>query len=435
MIRFPSRLMLVLASLALGSCELPGAAPAPKVSTEADTADRTTPTPDDYWVLNAAPASPGAPAPDASTAAVLAETPRSMAGLSKPRVVPDPPFDRTEVARFDQPWAMVFLPDGRLLVTEKPGRLKLLDLGSRTLGDVRGLPAVAFGGQGGLGDVVLHPRFASNGLVYFSFAEAGPASTRGAAVARARLLLDASGTGGALEDVQVVWRQLPKVTGEGHYGHRLAFDANDRLWITSGDRQKLAPAQDLDSALGKLVRLNDDGSTPADNPFFAQGGTAAQVWSLGHRNPLGLAFDAQQRLWVHEMGPAGGDELNLIERGANHGWPLVSEGNHYDGAVIPRHSTRPEFAAPKIWWSPVIAPSGFIIYSGDMFPDFRGDGFIGGLASQALIRVEFDGTTAREAKRYPMGRRIREVEQGPDGALWVLEDGVDARLLKLTRNF
>jgi glucose/arabinose dehydrogenase len=204
------------------------------------------------------------------------------------------------------------------------------------------------------------------------------------------------------------------------------------LWITSGDRQAMTPAQDLQSNLGKLIRLNEDGSVPTDNPFAAQGGRAAQVWSYGHRNLLGIAFDAQGRLWTHEMGPAGGDELNLIVRGDNYGWPLVSEGNHYDGTTIPRHATRPSFNAPEAWWTPVIAPSGFVIYSGEMFRFFQGDGFIGGLASQALIRVRFEGNGAREVKRYPMGRRIREVEQGPDGALWLLEDGSNARLLKLT---
>jgi len=345
--------------------------------------------------------------------------------------IPNPPFTSTAVAQFDQPWAMVFLPDGRLLVTQKPGQLKVCNPANGQIGAITGIPAVAYGGQGGLGDVVLHPQFASNGLVYFSYVEAGPNDTRGAAVARAKLTLDAAG-GGALSGQQVIWRQVPKVTGEGHFGHRLAFDATGKLWITSGDRQKFDPAQDMQSNLGKVLRLNDDGSIPADNPFVDAGGISAQVWSLGHRNPLGIAFDAQGRLWTHEMGPQGGDELNLIERGSNYGWPLVSNGDHYDGAPIPDHDTRPDLNAPEAWWTPVIAPAGFIIYSGTAFPYFRGHGFIGGLASQALIRVEFDGVQAREAERYPMGHRIREVEQGPDGAIWVLEDGAGARLLKLT---
>ncbi|MDQ3618038.1 MAG: PQQ-dependent sugar dehydrogenase [Pseudomonadota bacterium] len=347
--------------------------------------------------------------------------------------IPDPPFAVTEIARFAEPWAMTFLPDGRLLVSEKQGLLKLLDIGNRQVGNILGVPAVAYGGQGGLGDVVLHPQFASNALVYLSYAESGANDTFGAAVVRGRLTLDGNG-GGSLSEVQLIWRQLPKVTGQGHYGHRLAFDPQGKLWISSGDRQKFDPAQDLQSSLGKLVRLNDDGSIPADNPFVSQGGVAAQVWSLGHRNVLGLAFDPQGRLWSHEMGPQGGDELNLVERGANYGWPIVSNGDHYGGADIPDHDTRPEFNAPEAWWTPVIAPSGFIVYTGSAFPYFHGDGFIGGLASRALIRIQFDGVQAREAARYDMGQRIREVEQGPDGAIWLLEDGVDARLLRLTEN-
>lgn len=186
--------------------------------------------------------------------------------------------------------------------------------------------------------------------------------------------------------------------------------------------------------LGKIVRLNDDGSVPADNPFQDDGDIAKQIWTLGHRNPLGLAFDTQGRLWNHEMGPQGGDELNLVERGKNYGYPTVSNGDHYDGRDIPDHATRPEFAAPKAWWNPVISPAGLVFYSGDVFPDWTGDAFIGGLSSKALVRIEFDGDTAREAARYDMGQRIREVEQSPDGALWLLEDqsdGSGGRLLKL----
>ena len=184
--------------------------------------------------------------------------------------------------------------------------------------------------------------------------------------------------------------------------------------------------------LGKIIRLNDDGSVPADNPFAEQGGVAAQVWSLGQRNPLGIAFDANGRLWEQEMGPAGGDELNLIVRGENYGYPVVSDGDHYDGRSIPDHDTRPEFAKPKIVWTPVIAPAGLMIYQGDMFPLWQGDAFIGGLRSKALVRIEFTGEEAREATRYDMGERIREVEEGPDGAIWLLEDGSGAKLLRLT---
>ncbi len=354
---------------------------------------------------------------------------RTGSGRDAPRI-PNPPFVATQKGLFNEPWAMAFLPDGRLLVTQKAGQMKLINPDTGVVGDVTGIPAVVYGGQGGLGDVVLHPQFASNGLVYISYAEAGPSSTRGAAVARATLSF--AGDGGSLSGLQVVWRQTPKVTGEGHYGHRIVFGDDGKLFITSGDRQKFDPAQDMQSTLGKIIRLNDDGTVPADNPFVAQGGVTAQIWTLGHRNPLGVTLDMRGRLWEHEMGPQGGDELNLIERGTNYGWPIVSNGSHYGGADIPDHITRPEFNAPEAWWTPVIAPAGFIIYTGTLFPTFQGNGFIGGLASQALIRIEFNGRRAREAARYPMGKRIREVEQRADGTIWVLEDGSNARLLMLT---
>ncbi len=344
-------------------------------------------------------------------------------------------FVATPVAQFREPWAMTFLPDGRLLVTEKKGALKLVDVASGRAGDIVGIPRIAYGGQGGFGDVILHPRFAENQTVYVSYSEPGEGSTNGAAVARAKLVLE--GDGGRLDGLTVIWRQVPKVSSRGHWGHRLAFGPDGKLWITSGERQQFTPAQDMKGNLGKIVRLNEDGSVPGDNPFVSQGGVTAQIWSLGHRNPLGIAFDAQGRLYVHEMGPRGGDELNLIEKGANYGYPVVSNGDHYDGRSIPDHDTRPEFRAPLVTWTPVISPAGFIIYSGKMFPDWTGNGFIGGLSSQSLVRVEFgpDGQTAREAQRFDMGKRIREVEQGPDGALWLLEDernGSGGRLLKLT---
>ncbi|KLD76698.1 glucose dehydrogenase [Xanthomonas hyacinthi DSM 19077] len=342
----------------------------------------------------------------------------------------DWPFSATPFASFNEPWAMSFLPDGSALISEKGGTLKRFDPASGRTGAVSGVPAVAYGGQGGFGDVLPHPGFAQNGWVYLSYAEAGSGATRGGAVARAKLTLDGNG-GGALSQLKVIWRQQPKVSGNGHYGHRLAFGPDRKLWIGSSERQKFDPAQDMSGNLGKIVRLNDDGSVPDDNPFARRGGAAAQVWSFGHRNVLGLAFDANGQLWEHEMGPAGGDELNLIQRGANYGYPIVSNGDHYDGRPIPDHSTRPEFAAPKVSWTPVISPAGFVIYGGSTFPQWRGNGFIGGLSSQSLVRIEFNGENAREAARYDMGKRIREVEQGPDGALWLLEDGSGGRLLKL----
>jgi glucose/arabinose dehydrogenase len=342
-------------------------------------------------------------------------------------------FVATPIAKFDEPWAMTFLPDGRLLVTEKKGTLRVLKIGG-TAGDVSGVPKVDYGGQGGFGDVILHPGYASNGIIYLSYVEAGENDTRGAVVARAKLTLDDKG-GGALSDVKTLWSQVPKVTGRGHYGHRMAFGPDGKLWITSGERQKFDPAQDMNSNLGKIVRLNDDGSVPADNPFADKGGVTAQIWSLGHRNLLGIDFDAQGRPWNQEMGPKGGDELNLVKRGANYGYPVVSNGDHYDGKPIPDHPTRPEFEAPKVFWNPVISPAGLLIYDGALFPKWQGDAFIGGLSSKALVRIEIDGDQAREAERYDMGVRIREVEQGPDGAIWLLEDernGEGGRLLKLT---
>ena len=342
-------------------------------------------------------------------------------------------FSVTEVAQFDAPWAMTFLPDGRLLVTEMAGALRLHDLASDSTGTISGVPEVTHVAQGGLGDVVLHPQFDSNQLVYISYVETDN-SGLGAVVARARLALDDKG-GGALEDLAVIWRQTPKKSGDGHFGYRIAFDGDGMLWISSSERKEFDPAQDMATNLGKIVRLNDDGSAPAGNPFADQGDVAAQVWSLGHRNILGLAFDADGRLWAHEMGPQGGDELNLIEKGANYGYPLVSNGEHYDGTPIPNHDTRPEFNAPVITWTPVISPAGFIIYDGDLFPNWRGNGFIGGLSSKSLVRVEFAGEDAQEAERFDLQRRIREVEQGPDGAIWLLEDGTregEGWLLKLT---
>jgi glucose/arabinose dehydrogenase len=339
------------------------------------------------------------------------------------------PFTVSPVAEFREPWAMAFLPDGRLLVTEKRGALKLYAVDSGRSVDVTGVPAVEYGGQGGLGDVVLHPSYASNGLVYLSYAERGERGTAGAAVARAKLTLDDSPS---LDALTVIWRQTPKVDGRGHYGHRIAFGPDGFLYVSSGERQKFTPAQDLQQNLGKIVRLSEDGSVPADNPFAEQGGVAAQVWSLGHRNPLGLAFDARGQLWNVEMGPAGGDELNLVRRGANYGYPEVSNGDHYGGARIPDHDTRPDLAAPAVWWTPVISPSSLMFYSGSEFPQWQGNAFIGGLSSESLVRIEIgaDGATAREADRFRMGERIRAVEQGPDGALWLLEDS--GRLVRLT---
>ena len=339
------------------------------------------------------------------------------------------PFVVEPVAEFDQPWAMAFLPDGRLLVTEKPGRLFLVGQnGSKT--EVSGTPDVDYGGQGGLGDVALHPDFEQNGRIYISYVEPGDGRTRGAAVATADF--DTSGAQPALSNLRIIWRQVPKLKGKGHYGHRLLFSGDGYLFVSSGERQEFDPAQDMQSNLGKILRLNDDGSIPDDNPFADQGGVTAEIWTLGHRNPLGIAFDIEGRLWNTEMGPRGGDELNLVIKGENYGYPEVSNGRHYSFLPIPDHDTRPEFAAPKAWWTPVISPGGLMFYSGALFAEWRGDALIPGLSSRALVRVEIDGDSAREAERFDMGERIRAVQEGPDGAIWLLEDGPGGRLLRLT---
>lgn len=335
-----------------------------------------------------------------------------------------------QYAEFNEPWAMTFLPDGDLLVTEKAGNLLLISADGRSKVAVDGLPEVAYGGQGGLGDVILHPEYEMNKLIYISYAEPGRFGKKGGAVARGRF--NSSATKPKLNDVEVIWRQKPKVMGSGHYSHRLAFSPDGKLFITSGERQKQKPAQDWSQNLGKVIRLNPDGSVPADNPFQDKGDMAKSFWSLGHRNLLGIAFDKEGRLWTHEMGPRHGDELNLTVGGDNYGWPVVSWGDQYSGVAIPDHDTRPDFNAPEVYWVPTIAPSGLIIYSGSMFREWQGNAVIGGLASKSLIRVRITGDSAEEVERFAMGRRIREVEQGPDGAIWVLEDKQGARLLRLT---
>lgn len=333
---------------------------------------------------------------------------------------------------FNEPWAMSFLPDGDLLITEKAGTLRLVRLDDRSTLPVKGLPKVAYGGQGGLGDIVLHPQYKENHWVYLSYVEQDSSGKKGAVVARARF--DPATAKPTLENLEIIWRQTPKVTGSGHFSHRLAFSPDGHLFITSGDRQKQTPAQSWEQNLGKVIRINADGSVPPDNPFQDKGELAKTFWSLGHRNLLGIAFDKQGQLWTHEMGPRHGDEFNLTSEGDNYGWPIVSWGDQYSGFSIPDHDTRPEFHAPEIYWVPTVAPSGLAIYYGSLFPKWQGNAFIGGLRSEALLRIRIEGHQAEEAERFAMGERIREVELGPKGALWILEGKKGGRLLRLTRH-
>ena len=337
---------------------------------------------------------------------------------------------------FDEPWGMALLPGGKsALITERAGKLSIWSSGGAV--PVVGLPQVDYGGQGGLGDIALSPDFARSGIVYLSWVEAGANGTRGAVLGRAKLDRSVSPTvkaAPALLDLAVIWRQDPKVTGRGHFSHRIAFSPDGKyLFLASGERQKFTPAQDLSNNLGKVLRLNLDGTPAAGNPFAAKGGLSTQIWSYGHRNLLGLQFDAKGQLWVLEHGPAGGDELNRIEPGKNYGWPLVSDGDHYDGKPIPRHASRPDLAQPAISWNPVIAPGDFIFYSGKLWPEWKGQALIAGMGYPGLVRVRIAGDKGREEARYPLGRRIREIREAPDGSLLLLEDGKGARLLRLSR--
>jgi glucose/arabinose dehydrogenase len=339
----------------------------------------------------------------------------------------------THLETFNKAWAMAFLPDGRSVVTEKGGAIWLLDKSGKKLGEITGGPNVTDRGQGGLGDIYVPDDFAQTGKIYISYVERDSKDNAysGAVVERATLSL--TSTGGALSAREQIWEQYPKVTGNGHYGHRIGVSPDNYLFISSGERQKFTPSQNMSMNLGKVIRLNRDGSIPEDNPFYKDGGVTAEIWTLGHRNPLGLDFDASGQLWVHEMGPRDGDELNKIEKSKNYGYPVVSNGKHYSGVEIPDHDTMPIYEAPDVYWVPAISPAGLSIYKADLFSDWTGDAFIGGLSSKALVRVDMDAADGpQEAARYEWDKRIREVETGPDGAIYVLEDRRNGRLMKLT---
>ena len=358
------------------------------------------------------------------------------------------PVEVQSLAKIDSPWGMAFMPDGGLLITQKAGQLRIFK-GGKLSEPLIGVPKVAFAGQGGLLDVEIDPKFAANRLVYLSYAEAAdpqPAGAKdegdvrfgqfnntsdivvkGSAVARGRLEAD------GLHDVKVIWRQEPKTVGRGHFGGRLAFAPDGTLFITAGERQRFEPAQDPHVELGKVLRINSDGSIPKDNPFADGKAARPEVWSMGHRNPLGAAINPwSHQLWETEMGPKGGDELNAIVKGHNYGWPIVSEGVHYSDAPIPKHASHPEFTAPVMAWVPSISPSGLAFYTGGMFPKWKGSAFLGALGGQALVRVSLNGDKATGYERIATGKRIRDVIQAPDGALLLLVDGEGGELLRLT---
>lgn len=342
----------------------------------------------------------------------------------------------TEMGDFDRPWAIEFIPGtDTLAITEKEGQLKLMNtLTGETL-EVSGAPEVAFGGQGGFGDIAFLDSEAERTdarSIYLSWAEFGEdGETRGAVVGLGQLVCDEAMTGCAVEGLEVIWRQAPKVTGRGHYSHRISFSPDEKyMYVASGDRQKLTPAQDNSNTIGTIVRLNLDGSPAEGNPFAEEGGVTAEIWSYDHRNILGMDFDAEGRLWDVEHGPAGGDELNLVKEAANYGWPTRSYGEHYNGDPIPDHTEDDGFSKPAITWTPVIAPGDMLFYDGEMFSDWQGDALIAGLSSSALVRVELDGENTTEAARYAIDGRARSLDVAPDGAIWVATD--EGNLFKVT---
>lgn len=355
-----------------------------------------------------------------------AQAPRS------PTPKPEKGAFRVETVTSDlaHPWALAFLPDGRMLVTERPGSLRIVGLDGRVSEPLAGVPPVQARGQGGLLDVALDPNFADNRLVYLSYAEPDDGGRAGTAVARGRL------EEGQLADVRVIYQQQPKVKGANHFGSRLIFARDGTLFVTQGDRfDYKEQAQDLSSGIGKLVRINPDGSVPRDNPFVGRDGVRPEIWSYGHRNIQSAALHPQTgQLWTVEHGARGGDELNRPEPGKNYGWPVITYGVDYSGAKIGEGTAKPGMEQPLYYWDPVIAPSGAVFYTGDAFPDWQGSLLVGSLRPGLLVRLTLaDGRVTKE-ERYleDQGARVRDVRQGPDGLIYMVTDSRNGRLLRLS---
>ena len=337
-------------------------------------------------------------------------------------------FRVTTITRgLEHPWGLAFLPDGAMLVTERPGRLRLIREGVLDPVPIAGVPEVAASGQGGLLDVVLHPEFTRTRLVYLSYAGKGRGGA-GTEVARARL------TDGRLEGLETIFAVEPKSRGGRHFGSRLAFDAEGHLYITTGERGDSERAQDLADAAGSVVRLTADGGVPDDNPFLGRADARPEIFSYGHRNPQGLArHPVSGRIWAVEHGPRGGDEVNVIRAGANYGWPVITYGVSYIGVPIGEGTAKPGMAQPATYWVPSISPSGMAFYTGEAFPAWRGNLFVGALSGEVLVRLEIDGERVVHEERLlqALGARIRDVRQGPDGRLYLLTDESDGALLRL----
>jgi glucose/arabinose dehydrogenase len=343
------------------------------------------------------------------------------------------PFSIMAVTPFEEPWAIALEPGTqRLFVTEKAGTMKFVDLASGRTGTVSGIPEVAYGGQGGFADLAFAPDYATSHTIYLSWAEQGDGDLRGGAVGRGTLVCEQGGDC-RVDGLKVIWRQTPKTAGPLQFALRLTFSPDGKyLFVSSGDRVHIDSVQELSSNLGKIVRLLPDGSPAPGNPFADKGSPADEVWTMGHRNPLGLKFDLNGQLWDLEHGPRGGDEINRLEPGKNFGWPLVSAGNNYNGTPIPDNDTRPDLDLPAITWNPVIAPGDFIFYSGKLWPEWKNQALIATLGTTSIVRVSLNGDKGTEEARYKFDKRLRDIIEAPDGSLYVVEDGKGGRLLHLT---